>query len=327
MHVFVKLSLPLSTFDVKWKRKDGHMKTEKKNLMIVGMAILFVLAVIGMTFTFQKEQLYVPYQEFIRNVELEQIKKVEIQSDKVIFSKKEDETIYYTDNPETNDFKEYLLLRGITIQKSYGEEEVVYIMDWLFYGVFFGVIGFGIYKFISSKQKNFKVLRNGNIKFSDIAGMEELKRDMLKTVDILKEPKKYIMKGIRPPKGIVLEGPPGNGKTLFAKALASEAHMNFIATKGADFQSAMMSIGPKKVKDLFKKARKNKPCIIFIDEFDGIGEKRNYAGTGVDKENNRMIIAMLNEMDGFTSEEGVLVIAATNSYAALDGALIRPRSI
>ena len=100
--------------------------------------------------------------------------------------------------------------------------------------------------------------------------------------------------------------------------------MKFIATKGADFQSAMMSMGARKIKMLFKKARKNKPCIIFIDEFDGIGERRNYAGTGVDKENNRIITAMLNEMDGFNSEDGILVIAATNSYSSLDPALIRP---
>ena len=106
--------------------------------------------------------------------------------------------------------------------------------------------------------------------------------------------------------------------------MAEEANVNFIATKGADFQSAMMSMGARKIKMLFKKARKHKPCIIFIDEFDGIGERRNYAGTGVDKENNRIITAMLNEMDGFESGNGVLVIAATNSYNSLDPALIRP---
>lgn len=154
--------------------------------------------------------------------------------------------------------------------------------------------------------------------------MDDLKKEMLHAVDILKNSEEYRRKGIRPTKGIVLEGPRGNGKTLFAKALAEEAGVNFIATKGADFQSVFMSIGPRKIKQLFNKARRHKPCIVFIDEFDGIGERRNYAGSGIDKENNRMITAMLNEMDGFQNEEGVLVIAATNSYDSLDGALVRP---
>ncbi len=147
---------------------------------------------------------------------------------------------------------------------------------------------------------------------------------MTKLVDLLKNPEVYKAKGIRAPKGIILEGPPGNGKTLFAKALAGEAGINFIPTKGADFQSAVMSVGPSKIKAVFKKARKHTPCIVFIDEFDGIGERRNYTGTGIDKENNRIITAMLNEMDGFYEKDGVLVIGATNSYASLDSALIRP---
>ena len=145
----------------------------------------------------------------------------------------------------------------------------------------------------------------------------------MQAVDILKHPKEYAAKGIRQVSGIMLEGNPGNGKTLFARALAGEANVNFIATKATDFQSAIMSIGPSKIKALFRKARANKPCIIFIDEFDGIGEKRNYSGTGIDKENNRLITAMLNELDGFSRESGVMVIAATNNYKALDEALVR----
>jgi cell division protease FtsH len=173
-------------------------------------------------------------------------------------------------------------------------------------------------------QKNFKVTKHTKVTFDDIAGMDGLKKDMRQIVDILKNPEEYKLKGIRQTKGIIFEGSPGNGKTLFAKALAEEMNVNFIATKGADFQSAIMSMGARKIKQLFKKAKKHKPCIIFIDEFDSIGERRNYSGTGVDKENNRIVTAMLNEMDGFETEDGILVIAATNSYNSLDPALIRP---
>ena len=197
----------------------------------------------------------------------------------------------------------------------------------LFYLIFFGMIAFGATKFIKMNGETFKVVKRTNIKFEDIAGMDDLKKEMMKIVEILKDPKEFREKGIRQVKGIILEGAPGNGKTLFAKALANEANVNFIATKGADFQSAMMSVGAKKIKMLFKKARKHRPCIIFIDEFDAIGERRYYAGTGVDKENNRIVTAMLNEMDGFVSCDGILVIAATNSYASLDEALIRPRKV
>lgn len=297
------------------------MKNKKYIIIIISVIFLIFL---GVLFYPQEQREYIPYKEFIKNIELDIVESVEITDKQINVKHIDDETMYYTDNPETNDFKEYLLLNDVKVEDSFGEDDVAYVFDLLFYLLFFGSIAFGVSKIISFTNQNFKIIRKNTIKFSDIAGMDELKKDMMKAVEILKNPAIYKEKGIRPPKGIILEGPPGNGKTLFAKALAGEANMNFIPTKGADFQSAMMSIGPRKIKTLFKKARKNKPCIIFIDEFDGIGERRNYAGTGVDKENNRMITAMLNEMDGFSNEDGVLVIAATNSYASLDAALIRP---
>lgn len=300
--------------------KKRYLKYSKYILLVIIACMLISL----LMYTKDEKSTYMPYKEFVRNIELGVVENVEIQESKVFVKNENDETIFYTDNPETNDFKEYLLLNDVEIINSFGEDEIVNILDYLFYVVFFGLVGFGIFKFISFTNKDFKIIKKNNTKFSDIIGMEEIKVDMLKTVDILKNKEEYSKRGIRAPKGIILEGPPGNGKTMFAKALAGEANINFIATKGADFQSAMMSVGSKKIKTMFKKARKNKPCIIFIDEFDGIGERRNYAGTGVDKENNRMITAMLNEMDGFSNEDGVLVIAATNSYASLDAALIRP---
>ena len=232
---------------------------------------------------------------------------------------------FYTSNPDSPDLKERLLLKGVDVEVATDAGSLFNsLLDLLFFGVFFGGVGFGLYKLASFDRTTFSLVRNTGVTFDDIAGMASLKRELSRVVSVLKNPGAYADKGIRQVKGIVLEGPPGNGKTLFAKALASEAGVNFIATKGADFQSALMSLGARKIRMLFRKAARHAPCIVFIDEFDSIGERRSYAGTGIDKENNRIITAMLNEMDGFKSRDGILVVAATNSYASLDAALVRP---
>lgn len=298
---------------------------KRNKIVIPAFIVVLLLLILIVTELILVEKNYYSYKDFYYELENYKIESVIIENEDTIkFKKINDDKEYYTENPNSSDFKEQLLLKGIIVQTDNLTETVGFVLDLLFYLIFFGAVGFGIYKLISLNSKTFKVVKKTNVKFEDIAGMDDLKKEMLKAVEILKSPKEYEEKGIRQIKGIILEGNPGNGKTLFAKALAGETDVKFIATKGADFQSAMMSMGARKIKMLFKKARKNKPCIIFIDEFDGIGERRNYAGTGVDKENNRIITAMLNEMDGFNSEDGILVIAATNSYSSLDPALIRP---
>lgn len=298
---------------------------KRNKIVIPAFIVVLLLLILIVTELILVEKNYYSYKDFYYELENDKIESVIIENEDTIkFKKINDDKEYYTENPNSSDFKEQLLLKGIIVQTDNLTETVGFVLDLLFYLIFFGAVGFGIYKLISLNLKTFKVVKKTNVKFEDIAGMDDLKKEMLKAVEILKSPKEYEEKGIRQIKGIILEGNPGNGKTLFAKALAGETDVKFIATKGADFQSAMMSMGARKIKMLFKKARKNKPCIIFIDEFDGIGERRNYAGTGVDKENNRIITAMLNEMDGFNSEDGILVIAATNSYSSLDPALIRP---
>ena len=299
-------------------------KNKKKTSRIL-LLLLLIAGIAYLLFGDAEKGTYVSYTEFYEAVEAQKIESAVIDTDKVEFQKYDDEEIYYTDNPEYDGFKEKLLLAGVKVENLATEEDtLIYILDVLFYIVFLGAVWFISRKFVKEHKDSFKVVRHTGVSFKDIAGMEELKNEMSYAVDILKNPEKYKQQGIRPTKGIILEGPPGNGKTLFAKALAQEAGVNFIASKGADFQSALMSMGPRKIKQLFKKAQKYKPCILFIDEFDGIGEKRNYGGSGIDKENNRLITVMLNEMDGFEGGNGVMVIAATNSYAALDPALIRP---
>ena len=252
------------------------------------------------------------------------ITSVEIYKDKLTYTPSDSDKLYRTDNPDRDGFKEQLLLKEIPVKDHTKEEDgLMYYLDLLFNVFFIGLLGFGVYKLVSLYRSTFRVVHHTGMKFDRIAGMNNVKRDMKLVVNFLKDPKAAAQKGIRPIKGIILEGPPGNGKTLFARALAEECGVNFIATKGADFQSALMSMGAMKIKLLFSKARRNRPCIVFIDEFDSIGERRNYAGTGIDKENNRIITTMLNEMDGFSPSSGILVIGATNSYASLDPALIR----
>ncbi len=264
---------------------------------------------------------YVAYSELSKAIDSGSVTEATIQDGSIRFTT--EAGTFVTDNPNSSTLKERLLESGAKVSESKGAS-VSTILDVVFDVVFFGAVAFGLYKLVDYSRKTFKVVHRTGVRFDDIAGMDDVKADMMYLVDILKNPAKYQGKGIRPVKGVILEGPPGNGKTLFAKALAQETDVNFIATKGADFQSAMMSMGARKIKMLFNKASRHKPCIIFIDEFDSIGERRNYAGTGIDKENNRIITTVLNEMDGFTANNGLLVIAATNSYASLDPALVRP---
>ncbi len=283
----------------------------------------------------------VSYADFWQAVENSSVMSVRFEGEKLFFeaSSREDfsehaaknesdssatkSRLFVTDNPQSPILAEELMKRGISVKVSKdGAEILSLIFDLIFYIFFFGIIFIAFRKFIS--PNTFKVVHKTGVKFDDVVGMDKLKRDMVQVMEIMKKPAEYAKKGIRMPKGILLEGEPGNGKTLFAKALAGEAKINFIPAKATDFESMFMAIGPLKVKLLFKKARRRAPCIVFIDEFDGIGTVRNYSGSAIETENTRIVTALLNELDGFEASNGVLVIAATNSIKALDPALIRP---
>lgn len=297
-------------------------------LFVLVIAVIAVLALdttgiidIGSMFSISGKANYKPYTEFSQAIVSGKVSEAVIETDRIAFTTAEG--TFVTDNPASPDLAERLLQAGVKVTAK-TSVSVSVILDVLFDVIFFGAVAFGIFKLVDYSRRTFKVVRHTGVGFDDIAGMDNVKKDMMFLVDVLKNPGKYSAKSLRPVKGVILEGTPGNGKTLFARALAQEAGVNFIATKGADFQSAMMSMGARKIRMLFSKAGRHKPCIVFIDEFDSIGERRNYAGTGIDKENNRIITAMLNEMDGFAANDGLLVIAATNSYSSLDPALVRP---
>ena len=299
----------------------GVMK--KNRVVFVVIAAAAVLCAVFFAGDFFNERLNdVPYSEFYQNVERGEVSSVKFDGDVLVFTLSDGVRIK-TQNPHSPVLAEELMRKGISVEVSKDSGEIISIIfDVIFYVFFFGVIVIAFRKFIS--PNTFKVVHKTGVRFDDVVGMEKLKKDMIQIMEIMKSPSEFAKKGIRMPKGILLEGEPGNGKTLFAKALAGEAKINFIPAKATDFESMFMAIGPMKVKLLFKKARRRAPCIVFIDEFDGIGTVRNYSGSAIETENTRIVTALLNELDGFEPTNGVLVIAATNSIKALDPALIRP---
>lgn len=298
-----------------------------KKINVRFFVIVIVALVCGAAYfawdSFDRQEEKVSYVDFMQCVEAGDVVSVKFDGDVIHFSTKASPVKFKTQNPNSPLLQEELMKRAIDVTVAKDDAEIIsLIFDAFFYLFFFGVIFIVFRKFIS--PNTFKVVHKTGVKFDDVVGMEKLKRDMTQVMEIMKNPSAYAKRGIRMPKGILLEGEPGNGKTLFAKALAGEAKVNFIPAKATDFESMFMAIGPLKVKLLFKEARRRAPCIVFIDEFDGIGTIRNYNGSALETENTRIVTALLNELDGFEASKGVLVIAATNSIKALDPALIRP---
>lgn len=299
-----------------------QIKRSKKKIIVVVLILLIFLYIVVTMFLSEGKVTIVKYNEFYTHVQNKDVVWAEILEDSVNFRIKGEDKIYKTDNPQTDDFREFLLLHDVEVETETSFFDYLYFfMDILLNICFFGLLIFLGYKLFVNKS--FKVIKHIDTRFCDVIGMDGLKKEFYQIMEIMKYPQKYKEQGIRMPKGILLEGAPGNGKTLFARAAAGESSINFIPAKATDFESMFMAVGPMKVKQLFHLARKHAPCIVFIDEFDGIGTRRGYQ-TAMETENVRIVTALLNELDGFKRNEGVLVLAATNNRQALDEALIRP---
>merc|ERR1719399_333220 len=178
------------------------------------------------------------------------------------------------------------------------------------------------------QKPNFRKVGKGEqvgVTFEDVAGVDEAKREVLEFVDFLKSPQKYTKLGAKHPKGVLLNGPPGTGKTLLAKATAGEASVPFFSISGSDFIEMFVGVGPSRVRDLFKEARANAPCIVFIDEIDAVARQRGKGGfSGGNDERENTLNQLLVEMDGFKTSAGIVVLAGTNRIDILDQAILRP---
>ncbi len=207
--------------------------------------------------------------------------------------------------------------------------DIIYPILYLGFGIFmiwmiFRIINSsnkGAMSFGKSKARSYA---NNNVKFSDVAGADEEKEELAEIVEFLKNPAKFTQLGARIPKGVLLVGPPGTGKTLLARAVAGEAHVPFVFISGSDFVEMFVGVGASRVRDLFEQAKKNKPCIVFIDEIDAVGRQRGAGLGGGNDEREQTLNQLLVEMDGFEPNEGIIVLAATNRSDVLDPALLRP---
>ncbi len=284
----------------------------------------------------------VDYNTFMQMTYDKQIDEVQIQDNQIVFTAKDDKTIYKTGLMDDPDRTQRLYDSGAQFSSEIVEEAspiLSFLISWLLPLVI--IIGFGqfMYRQMAKKaggdsmmfgmggmgKSNAKVyVKSSNgIKFTDVAGEDEAKENLTEIVEYLHDPEKYKEIGASMPKGILLVGPPGTGKTMLAKAVAGEANVPFFSMSGSEFVEMFVGMGASKVRDLFKQAKEKAPCIVFIDEIDAIGKKRD-GQIGGNDEREQTLNQLLTEMDGFEGNNGVIILAATNRPESLDPALLRP---
>ena len=284
----------------------------------------------------------VDYNTFMQMTYDKQIDEVQVQDNQIVFTARDDKTIYKTGLMDDPDRTQRLYDSGAKFSSEIVEEAsplLSFLISWLLPLII--IIGFGqlMYRQMAKKaggdsmmfgmggmgKSNAKVyVKSSNgIKFTDVAGEDEAKENLTEIVEYLHDPDKYKEIGASMPKGILLVGPPGTGKTMLAKAVAGEANVPFFSMSGSEFVEMFVGMGASKVRDLFRQAKEKAPCIVFIDEIDAIGKKRD-GQVGGNDEREQTLNQLLTEMDGFEGNNGVIILAATNRPESLDPALLRP---
>ena len=318
-------------------KKDDMNKKSLLVMVVIAVAVMIIAQILSgkITSASQKE---VTYTEFMQDVQDGKVTKVELDSDRIYFELKNDKYVkYYTGNVQDERLYEELDNAGVTYSRKV-IDTTTYVMSsilsfvlptvlmvavmMIFYRFAFkgggGVMGVG-----KSNAKLYVQDKTG-VTFQDVAGQEESKESRREIVDFLHNPEKYTKIGAKLPKGALLVGPPGTGKTLLAKAVAGEAGVPFFSISGSDFVEMFVGVGASRVRDLFENAKKNAPCIVFIDEIDAVARKRGTGLGGGHDEREQTLNQLLVEMDGFGVNEGIIVMAATNRVDILDPAILRP---
>ena len=323
-----------------------EVKPSKKPLAIYYAVVLLVLLVINlvvMPWLAERQVQEVDYGTFMSMTEQENIGKVDIQSNQIIFTDKDNKQIYKTGLMNDPSLTERLYDAGAQFSSEIVEQgsPVLSFLLWFVLPILlFSFIGNQMNKKLMEKagggpgsmmfggagKSNAKVYVQSThgIRFADVAGEDEAKENLQEIVNYLHDPKQYEEIGASMPKGILLVGPPGTGKTMLAKAVAGESNVPFFSISGSEFVEMFVGMGASKVRDLFKQAKEKAPCIVFIDEIDAIGQKRNSGQFGGNDEREQTLNQLLTEMDGFEGNTGVIILAATNRPDSLDPALTRP---
>ena len=310
--------------------------------MIVTLVTLVLMSIVNRAMN-DSTSMEITYDQFLDLLDQDLIDSVTVDTDKLtIVTKKQGlaaqgvEMTYYTGRINDPNLVERLDSANVEFKEKIPDNTTSLILNvvlsfapliliWILMGVVLrrmsgsgGMMGVG-----KSRAKMYMQSETG-VTFKDVAGQDEAKESLQETVEFLEHPEKYADIGAKLPKGCLLVGPPGTGKTLLAKAVAGEAHVPFFSLTGSDFVEMFVGVGASRVRDLFDEAKKNAPCIIFIDEIDAIGKSRNAGGYGGNDEREQTLNQLLSEMDGFDTSKGLLILAATNRPEVLDPALLRP---